>query len=63
MDGEAVESVGIGCRFDKGRQSAYDSDDQHHTSERCPEKNKGKKQSKIRPASCTCNIINYCSNV
>ncbi len=38
MDGEAVESVGIGCRFDKRGKSAYNSDDQDHTTEGFPEK-------------------------
>lgn len=38
MDGKAVESVGIGCRFDKRGQSAYNSDDQNQARERSPEK-------------------------
>lgn len=44
MDGKAVEGVGIGCRFDKRGQSAYDSDDQDHTRERSPEEQQNRER-------------------
>lgn len=44
MDSKAVESVGIGCRFDKRGHSAYDSDDQDQTRERSPEREQNRER-------------------